>query len=1110
MKRILSSLICALLILGLSSMNVWAQSTAQINGTVRDQSGAVLPGVEITATQTDTGQVRTALTDETGSFTLQNLPIGPYRLEASLPGFRTSQQTGIVLQVGSNPVVNVTLEVGQVAETVEVQANAALVETRSTGVGQVMDNQRVLELPLNGRQVTELILLSGTAVEGGTGATNPGNRNYPTTTLTIAGGLATGTTYSLDGTTHNDPYNNLNLPMPFPDAMQEFKVETSALTAQYGHHSAGAVSAVTKAGTNDYHGTLFEFVRNGALNARNAFALDDDGVKRNQFGGTIGGPIIRNKLFFFAGMQTTIERSRPSTQYKLIPTAEMLAGDFRRVASTECRSTPLNLNRGGFVNNMINPALFSPTSVNLARKVIENAPPANPCGEVQYATRVKVNEYLPVGRVDFQLSEKHSMFGRYYSARRPKPTDFDGKNILSLNEEDITQKVYTAAFGDTYLIGTDIVNSFRAGGIRTNMTKSPTIVGDWTDFGARGLYYDPKFKGYNYVSVTGAGANGSADWISTSRPNPGHYNTTAWQVSDDVSIVRGAHQYGFGVSWIHTNMNSSSGVNGHPRLSFAEVFTGLGLGDFLIGRPNTFVQGNSNVSNPRQNYFGVYLQDTWRATPKLTLNYGVRWEPWMSAYNGDNGAPGGNVKIVHFERELFDRGVKSIIYPNAPAGFIFPGDPQYTEGNRWGKRHWLHFAPRVGLAWDPSGDGRMTIRAAFGMFYDVQEMWVYGGTGSAPPYGSTLEINQPPGGVDDLWQGFAGGNPFPILATSNVNFYPNSAWHSIPFDHKPPASTQYNLSIQRQIGRDWMVSANYMGNNTIHILAATEGNPVIHNVPGITPTLGNRNSRRELTLQDRVNGSLVSTLEIGNDNGTASFQGLLLSMEKRATGGLTVRTNYTWGHSITDPLRTQLGLGSSSPAYPGMDYYHRENAGGDRRHSFNTSTVYEIPQFGNSLSRAILGAWQISGIVRIQSGSWFRVSSGTDSATLTSSALSNQPDQILPNVYAEDQGVFPKFWLNRAAFGPARTTGKNPYQPTQIWGNAAQYEGPGQIVIDTGLSRTFQLTEGQSLQFRVEAFNMPNHLNPGNPDTSMTGAFFGQIRTAGNPRILQLALKYQF
>ena len=256
---------------------VWAQSTAQISGTVKDQTGAVLPGVEVSVTQTGIGLKRSAVTDETGSYILTSLPIGPYRFEATLPGFRTYVQTGIVLQVNSNPVINASLEVGQVAEQVEVQADAALVETRSTGVGQVIDNVRVLELPLNGRQAVDLILLSGAAISGGAQATN---RNYPTQSISVAGGLNNGLTYLLDGGTHNDPFNNLNLPLPFPDALQEFKVETSAVPAQYGQHSAGAINAVTKSGTNDFHGDLFEFVRNGILNARNAFALKRDELTR--------------------------------------------------------------------------------------------------------------------------------------------------------------------------------------------------------------------------------------------------------------------------------------------------------------------------------------------------------------------------------------------------------------------------------------------------------------------------------------------------------------------------------------------------------------------------------------------------------------------------------------------------------------------------------------------------------------------------------------------------------------------------------------------------------------------------------------------------------------
>jgi carboxypeptidase family protein len=297
-----------LLLLALACTEVWAQSTAQVSGTVKDQTNAVLPGAEVSVTQTETGLKRSAVTNETGSYVIPNLPVGPYRLEATLPGFRTYVQTGIVLQVNANPVVNAVLEVGQLADQVEVQADAALVETRTTGIGQVIDNIRVLEMPLNGRQVTELILLSGAAVAGGNQMTN---RNYPTESISVAGGLNNGLTYLLDGGTHNDPFNGLNLPLPFPDALQEFKVETSAVSAQYGQHSAGAVNAITKSGTNNFHGDLFEFVRNGSLNARNPFFLKRDSLKRNQYGGTIGGPVVQNKLFFFFGFQGTKQRSEP-------------------------------------------------------------------------------------------------------------------------------------------------------------------------------------------------------------------------------------------------------------------------------------------------------------------------------------------------------------------------------------------------------------------------------------------------------------------------------------------------------------------------------------------------------------------------------------------------------------------------------------------------------------------------------------------------------------------------------------------------------------------------------------------------------------------------------
>jgi hypothetical protein len=373
--RLVGISLSALSIVLLAVTTAWAQSTAQVNGTVKDQSGAGLPGVTVTVTHTDTGLVRTAVTDDAGSYILQNLPIGPYRFEAELQGFRKFVQTGIVLQVNANPTLNVTLQLGQLAETITVQGSAALVETRSPGVGQVITNQQVLELPLNGRQLTELVFQAGLATGGkGTGdapggnVVNTGVRSYPNTTIVVAGGLSTGMTYTLDGGTHNEPMNSLSLPLPFPDAMQEFKVETSALPAQYGHHSAAAVNAVTKSGTNTFHGDAFEFLRDHRLNAANAFAAigpdgkrRDDGLHRDQFGGTLGGPIVQGKLFFFGGYQGTRVNVTPTSGFGFVPTKAMLAGDFSAITSPACNAGADPL-RAPFVGTSISPAQFAPRS----------------------------------------------------------------------------------------------------------------------------------------------------------------------------------------------------------------------------------------------------------------------------------------------------------------------------------------------------------------------------------------------------------------------------------------------------------------------------------------------------------------------------------------------------------------------------------------------------------------------------------------------------------------------------------------------------------------------------------------------------------------------------
>ena len=371
MKRTTTLFVQVFLCVALGS-GLFAQSVSQVSGTVKDGSGAAIPGAEVTVTQTNTGVTRTAQTDASGVYSLPSLPLGPYRMEVKKEGFTTYVQSGIVLQVDTAPTIDPVLKVGAVSESVQVEAAAAMVETHSTGVGQVVNSQDVVELPLNGREITQLITLAGAsnAVQYGFGqAPSSGNlissKNYPNEALvSVAGGMLNGTTYLLDGGTHNDPFNNLNLPLPFPDAMQEFKVETSSLPAEYGQHSAGAVNVVSKSGSNEFHGDAFEFVRNGDFNARDFFAPVSDNLKRNQFGGTVGGPIKKNKLFLFPGLSGHINPFGAGRDSRRGSHRAELEGNFQAYAS-QCFATPKTL-LAPYVNNILPSSLISPQALAFA------------------------------------------------------------------------------------------------------------------------------------------------------------------------------------------------------------------------------------------------------------------------------------------------------------------------------------------------------------------------------------------------------------------------------------------------------------------------------------------------------------------------------------------------------------------------------------------------------------------------------------------------------------------------------------------------------------------------------------------------------------------------
>jgi hypothetical protein len=1083
-------------------------ATAQISGTATDPSGAVLPGVEITVTHTDTGGARRALTNESGFYVLPNLVVGPYKLEASLPGFRSFVQTGIVLQVNSNPTINVSLQVGQVSETVEVQANAAMVETRSTGVGTVIENSRILELPLVGRQVYDLVTLSGAAVQTGTATTN--NRAaYPgTPTFAIAGGLNTGNTVTLDGAQHNDVASNTALPLPFPDALQEFKVETSSLPAQYGFHSGAALNAVTKAGTNDFHGTLFEFVRNYKFNGRNFFAAKQDFLKRNQFGGTIGGPIKQNKLFFFAAYQATITRQDPTENRAFVPTQAMVNGDFSVWNSSACRTTPLALPTP-FQNNRVEASQLSKAAVNLVSRLPK---PIDDCGLVLYGNPVKSNEHQFVGKVDYNLSATHSIFGRYLGAFFDQPSAYElSKSVLTTPARGSNLKVNSLVLGDTYLIGSNIVNALRANWNRTTDRKKPASFFAAPDLGVK-MWADP--PDYMTLAVTGGFSIGGAGSSFL------HWKWTSAQVADDINIVRGNHQFAFGASALGLQSNS------HHSTFTGGTFAVGNLADFMLGRIQSLTQGLAYTLWVTEAYLGVYGQDTWKVRPNLTLSYGLRWEPFFPQQF--ERLKQGNI----FDFGAYRQGIKTTQYTNAPPGIFYPGDPQFgNNGTTPINRRWDQFAPRVGLVWDPAKDGKTIVRAGYGIFYDLQSAELNLATPQGPPWGGKVQLVG--GSFDDP---YAGNNPFPFVVSKNAPYPDAGVFTTFNHDTRPPYVQQWNFGIQRQIAADWLVSASYIGNEIVHLYGSSELNPAIYfpgsaNASGqcfiqgyafqTTPnalcsTPGNTNARRLATLVNPTEGRKIANVGLWDDGGTRSYNALLLNTEKRLSKGFSASANYTWSHCIG----TAIGSGTLLQSSAGNGVYLTPTREGDRgncaapasdiRHLWNATGIIHVPKFSNAWLNTIASNWRVSGIFRADSGSAFTVVSGSDRALNGKNALTQYADQVASNAYGtkcKDDltrgSNFSCFWLDRKAFdNPALGTFGN-LRPGTVF-------GPSRWAIDASLSRIFRLNETQTMEFRAEGTNMLNHANFLNPNGTITNAQFGRIQSARDGRVMQFGLKYLF
>ncbi|MBV8730894.1 MAG: TonB-dependent receptor [Acidobacteriia bacterium] len=1076
-----------------------AQGTqvAEILGRVTDSTGLGIPGAQITVTNTATGAMRSVVTSPDGSYALPNLPVGSYRLDASKEGFTAYAQSGIVLQVNTNPEINVVLNVGTVNEKVVVDANAAMVETHSNGVGQVIDQDRVVDLPLNGRQVTQLVTLSGGAVNfvpsPVAGQSLLSNKNYPTVSaFSVAGGQGGQTLFMLDGAPHMDPVSNIGLPMPFPDAIQEFKVEMSSLPANYGSQPGGVVNVVTRSGGNSFHGDAFEFLRNYDVNARNFFAARTDGLKRNQFGGDAGGPVLKNRLFFFGGYQGTYESLVPSANIAYVETAATLQGDFTQMASPACNGNRTITLGAPFVNNQVSPTLFSPVALNLLKLIPVSS---DPCGKLTFGIPNRDHENQYVGRGDYQLNDKHSLFARYFI------TDFQHSpyftnNLLTMSTDasvGLSDIVQSAVVGHTFIINPNTISSFRAAFSRSAVTRfDPPGAPTPQSLGANVTSPIPN---YIYIPVS----NYFTPMCTNCSPGP--WISTDYQLSGELSMIRGPHQIALGVNAMNSRLNSYSNFIRNGSYTFTGQITGNALADLMLGKPISFSQNNGQIGDERLYVPSLYAQDNYRLNPHLSINAGIRWDPFT--------APSSAVPQVSiFDPGWYNAGVHSTVFPNAPAGTLFVGD-KGMPGNHYYFGRMAEFAPRIGLVYDPRGKGQETIRAGYGIFYGASPLWLQSGTHA--PFAFPVSIPTPAGGIGNPYAGSTYGvNPFPLPnpLPADINFpLFGTGLGNFLLHPKPTYMEQWNIAIQKQFRGDWLLSVTYLGNRTVHLEYPDPLNPVMY-IPGTCSagqygltasgpcsTTGNENYRRILYLANPMLAQDYGALTLFGDSGVASYNGLLLSAQHRFTHNYTVLANYTWSHCLDD---AEVGLnGAAAFQNPYNRNAEYANCAADVRQVFNLSTVARAPRLASRWGRRIVGEWRFSPIFTAQSGFYATVTDGVDNSL---TGVTDRPN-LIGNPSLPVQNT--KEWFNIAAFAKA---------PTGQFGNLGRstIEGPGAWNLDAALSRSFPVTERHRIDFRAEAFNVLNHARFGNPITTLSSGQFGQIITAGSPRIMQFALKYKF